>query len=60
MVKNNSGVKDKAVVFDEPCEMKARIEGELYPGEINNLLKLVDDWTKKQPIRKSSNKGLKK
>lgn len=60
MIKDNSKVKDQVVIIDEPCEMKARIEGELFPGEINNLLKLVDDWTKKQPIRKSNNKGLKK
>jgi hypothetical protein len=54
MVKDNSKVKDQVVIFNEPCEEKARMEGELFPGEIDNLLKLVDDWIKKQPIRKKN------
>lgn len=56
MVKDNLNVnvKDQVVVLDEPCEEKARMEGELFPGEIDNLLKLVNDWSKKQPIRKKS------
>lgn len=54
MVKDNSKVEDQVVIFNEPCEEKARMEGELFPGEIDNLLKLVDDWTKKQPIRKKN------
>ena len=54
MVKDNLKAENQVVVLDEPCEMKARIEGELFPGEIDNLLKLVNDWTKKQPIRKKS------
>lgn len=52
MVKDNLKVENQVVVLDEPCEKKARMEGELFPGEIDNLLKLVNDWTKKQPIRK--------
>ena len=54
MVKDNLKVENQVVVLDEPCEEKARMEGELFPGEIDNLLKLVNDWTKKKKKKKKS------
>ena len=44
--KNNSGFQ---IDFNEPNESSARRGGELFPGEIDNLLSLVDTWTKYQP-----------
>jgi hypothetical protein len=43
---NNSGF---LIDFNEPNESSARKGGELFPGEIDNLLSLVDTWTKYQP-----------
>ena len=44
--KNNSGFQ---IDINEPNELSARRGGELFPGEIDNLLSLVDIWTKHQP-----------
>ena len=44
--KNNSGFQ---IDFNDINESSARRGGELFPGEIDNLLSLVDTWTKYQP-----------
>lgn len=44
--------KGTLININEPNESRARREGELFPGEIDNLKDLVATWLKWQPSTK--------